>query len=508
MTDAGKDAIRAAATAGRRLGPGATPPTDARAIREQNLRLADLERNDLGNAERLLARHGQDLLFVRGLGEHVWADGHWTEDGAAEQWRRRGHETARSIAEEAQAMSQAPPPHGWTAADWADHAAKHLGWARESGNSARTSAMIREATQYASVGPDELDADPFALNCANGTLELQGACETLRPHAREGLLAKRLPVAFDAAAAAPRWQAFMAEVLPDPAVRAFVQRWHGYCLTGDTREQRLVFYYGQGGNGKSVAVDTIARIMGGYASTLGIESLLLGGRRQTGGEPTPDLARLAGARFVRASEPPSGARFDEARVKALTGGEPITVRKLHHDFFELRPRFKLTISGNHKPAIRGADLGIWRRFLLVPWEVNIPHERQDPLLPERLWQERAGILNWLLDGLRLWLERGLAVPASVLAATDDFRVDGDPVGRFVADCLVPMPGQNEPAREVYNAYSAWCRANAETVFSERAFAAAMAERGMRKLSTRIRLYADVLLREVPAAPEDDDVGYY
>ena len=476
----------------------------------QNLYLAEKERNDLGNGERLLARHGSDLLYVREIGPHIWSGTHWRRLGAEEEWRRRAHQTARSILEEAQAKYKAPAPSYMSESDWKEDARKLMGWSLESGNGGRISAMMREAQQYCSVGPTEMDADPFQLNLQNGTLRLEGACEELHPHRAEDRLAKAMPVHFDPDADAPQFKRFLEEVQPDPAIRAFLQRWCGYNLTGDTREQKLVFFYGEGGNGKSVFVDLMASILSDYASTLGIETLLVGGRKAGGGDATPDLARLPGARFVRASEPQDGARFDEARIKAITGGEPILARQLHHDFFEFTPQFKLTISGNHKPRIRGNDIGIWRRFLLVPWEQNIPPERQNRDLPRLLWEERSGVLNWMLDGCRMWLEGGLAIPDAIRAATDEYRSEGDPIGRFIAECLEPLEGHNEPAREVYNAYSRWARASAEKVWSEKAFAEAMRERGQKKLNTRIRLYADVKLQNVPDADDggDDDVGYY
>ena len=193
-----------------------------------------------------------------------------------------------------------------------------------------------------------------------------------------------------------------------------------YCPTGVTTEQKLVFNYGEGGNGKSVFIDLIAKMMGPYAVSLPFASLLRDDRKR-GAEATPDLARLPGARLVRASEPEKGSRFAEATIKAITGGEEITVRHLNHGFFDFVPHFKLTLSGNHKPAIRGQDRGIWRRFLLVPWEVNVPDEQQDKDLPAKLWAERDGVLNWILDGVRIWLECGLVVPDR---ARGDGRVPG------------------------------------------------------------------------------------
>ena len=145
-----------------------------------------------------------------------------------------------------------------------------------------------------------------------------------------------------------------------------------------------------------------------------------------GGEPTPDLAMLAGVRFLRTSEPERGAKLSETLIKLITGGDAMQVRHLNRDFFELRPQFKLTMSGNYRPEIRGADEGIWRRGDLVPWTVTVPLEKRDLRLGAKLRAEASGILNRLLDGLRDWIDNGLTLPDQVTAATASYRSDSNP----------------------------------------------------------------------------------
>lgn len=472
--------------------------------RDINLDLAEKEFNDLGNGDRFRARHGADLLYVRDVGEHQWTGTHWSPEGAAERWLCAAHETARSVVEEADALKK----RGGVGDD--GRAKALLDWAVESGDKRRTAAMIAQAAPYLTVGPRELDADPMILNLANGTLRIEGACDALRDHCRDDLLAKVMPVAYDPAAICPTFDGFLAEVQPDPEIRLFLQVFGGYCLTGDTREQKLLFNYGEGSNGKSVFVDLLGKIMGPYAVTLPFSSLLRDDRKR-GSEATPDLARLPGARMVRASEPEKGAAFAEATIKSITGGEEFPVRRLRHDFFDMVPMFKLILSGNHRPRIRGGDHGIWRRFLLVPWGVIIPDERQDKTLPAKLWEERSGVLNWLLDGARIWLERGLVVPAAVRAATDEYRRDSDPLGRFIEDCVQREEGPNVPASRLYAAFVAWCRANAEKPWSQTAFGKGLPERGFRRIKTAYgNEYADIVLHDVPSegdappAPGPDD----
>lgn len=464
--------------------------------------LADKERNDIGNAERFLARHGGDFLYVREVGWYYWAGTHWRADGADEMVKQRAHETARAIMEEVDALQREGPGEGVASADFRERLDHHLKWSIASGNRSKLAAMVDEAAAYLAISPEMLDADPLSLNLENGTLALEGSCGNLRAHRPEDLLAKIMNVAFDPDAECPIFQRFLADVQPDPEIRRFLQLWTGYAITGVTAEQKLVFHFGEGGNGKSVFIDLIARMLGPYAVSLPFASLLRDDRKR-GGDATPDLARLPGARFVRASEPEKGARFAEATIKSITGGEEITARYLNHGFFDFTPQFKLTLSGNHRPSIRGQDRGIWRRILLVPWEVNIPDADQDKGLPAKLWAERSGVLNWILDGVRMWLEDGLYVPARVRAATDDYRSDSDPLGRFISDCIARADGEGVAAAEMYDAYKAWCLLNAERPWTMTSFGRALPERGIERSDGRVRRYINVQLVNVPqneAAP--------
>ncbi len=490
-------------------GGGGGDAGDGAATAGMDLDLAYRERNDIGNADRLLARHGDDLLYVRERGWMVWTGTHWDGDGADHAVEMRAQTTARAIFDEVQALQSRGPLKHQARADHDKQVEDLFKWAYQSGFSARIDGMAKRAQPHLSVGPNALDADPAILNLANGTLHLAGACDELREHRRGDRLAKVMDVVYDPEATCQTWHKFLNRVQPSEAVRAFLQRFVGYSLTGYTGEQTLIFNFGLGANGKSVFVDIIAKLLGPYAQTLPFESLIANDRRG-GGDATPDLAELPGKRFVRASEPEQGTRFGEATVKMLTGGEQIMARRLHQGFFEFMPTFKLMLSGNHKPSIRGQDHGIWRRVRLVPWSVTIPDDERDGDLPAKLWAERSGILNWALDGLRVWLERGLMVPDEVKGATEEYRHENDPVGRFVAECIKQSPGMSVQAKTMYRAYCAWCRANAEKPWSMTAFGKALPERGVKRVDGRIRYYDAVELinvpDEMPIGPDDDGGG--
>jgi putative DNA primase/helicase len=184
-----------------------------------------------------------------------------------------------------------------------------------------------------------------------------------------------------------------------------------------------------------VLIDAVSYVAGDYGETVPIETFLDHGKSRSAGQATPDLAILPGVRMLRTSEPEKNSKLAEAMVKLVTGGEPIQARHLNRDFFKFYPQFKLTISGNYRPTISGADEGIWRRLRLVPFDVTIPKEERDIHLADKLRARPRGILNRLLDGLRLWCDKRLIEPEDVAKATAEYRSDSDAFGRFAATCL-------------------------------------------------------------------------
>ncbi len=377
-----------------------------------------------------------------------------------------------------------------------DRKAEYRRFAKSTGNSSKIDAMLKEAAVSLSRPLEAMDAKTLDVNCESGVLSFwvdpggEGASRSAvvhhRPHERADLMTKMMPVEFDETAASPRFDAFLNRIQPDPAMRAFIQRWCGLSLTSITGDQKLAFFYGQGANGKSVLVDLIARIMGDYAATAKIESLT-GTNRRGGGDATPDLIPLMGARMDRASELEQGTHLQEGVIKELTGGEPILVRALHSDFVEVKPQFKLTISGSHRPDIRGTDDGIWRRVMLVPFDVMIPEAERDPNLGERLFEEeRSGILNWMVAGLIDYLEGGLQVPQDVVDATAGYREDSDPIGVFLADCCEVTGSEQDftTSKLLVEAFNFWMDERGEGEWRPRTITLKLKERAKRHRDPR------------------------
>lgn len=456
------------------------PPPDDR-------ELADLPRNDLGNARRLIARHGHDLVSVDESGWHAWDGQRWTLSGGEAEAIKRGHDTSEAVHDEARAIKDAPPDplpdenEKDHAKRVADRIEAHHKWAVTSGNTSRVVSMLLAAAPYLRRTQRDMDADPLLLTITNGTLELRADSKLrLRSHDRSDMITRLAPVAFDPEADCPQFRKFLDRVLPDRAIQAFIQRWCGYCLTGDIGEQIMVVFHGQGANGKSTLLALLTELLGDYAMSAGIESFMHNDRKR-GGDASPDMARLPGARLVIASEPEVGARLSESIVKTLTGGERVAARHLHKPLFEFRPTFKLVFACNVKPSIRGQDEGIWRRVLMVPFTQTIPEQERVPHLHRKLFEaEGPGILNWALDGFRLWSESGLQVPDAIRAATAEYRHESDPIGEFIRTMTRRVEGASVQARRLYEAYTDWCKAAAVEPVSPTLFGRRLGDLGYHK----------------------------
>lgn len=303
------------------------------------------------------------------------------------------------------------------------------------------------------VRGDEFDADPWLLCVANGVVDLRtGGFRQARPDDR---LALRSSVEFTADADCPRWVRFVDEVTDgDSAMANFLQRLAGYMATGVTREQVFAAFYGAGANGKSVFARVLLTLLGEYSLTLPFSSFV--GDGQQGANATPDLAAMPGKRLVLASEARPRARFDDARVKSLTGQDVISARPLYGRPFEFTPVCKLLFLFNDKPSVSDTTSAFWRRCLLVPFNRKFREDEQDPNLIEKLQAESSGILNWIIEGAIEWQSRGLNPPGQIRSAVDEWRGESDVVAEFVSAGTAPAPGHWTPAREMFEAFQLWC----------------------------------------------------
>ena len=501
-----------------------------------NRRLAWLPQTDLGNVERFVARYGHVLKWCAASGWHFYDRKRWSRKGADTYVLRAEHATVRAIQDEAKVVSEeaialvpllamARQPSDGSVVDFdavrakkraakeaasarkkrrdglAELAKSLRAWGRKS-ETANKMSLAKRARANMEVQHEQFDADPWRINVQNGTLIVRRPANVpegeplivLAPHDPADLITKICPVEYRPDAQCPLFDKFFARVQPAPRQQRFLKQWHGYSLTGDAEEQKLAIYWGSTGqNGKGTLIETAAFVAGDYAESVPIETFLQSTVQRSGGQATPDLAKLPGVRYLRTGEPEKGARISEALVKRTTGGDPIDARNLNKEFFTFFAQFKLTIACNYKPRIGGTDGGIWRRPILVPWSVQIPENERDTHLKAKLRAEGAGILNRLLDGLRDYLENGLVLGEEIAAATAKYRRDSDAVDRFLEQCTVTDPAGRVQSSVLHETYLAWAKCNDGATYSNKGFTGILDDRGLDRIQNNVMFFVGIRL---------------
>jgi putative DNA primase/helicase len=425
--------------------------------------LIDANRSDVGNAECLAAVVGDDLRYCHTRTKWlIWDGSRWAidETGAS---RRMMVDTIRARY------------HAATNIPDATQRAKFSAWCIGAENSGKIESALKIAGTRESFATqiDYWDNDPLLAAAIGATIDLRTVVH--RGVRRDDHLTMRLGATYNPEATCPRWNQFLIEVFKaDVEVISFFQRAIGYCLTGDTREQKMFLLYGIGANGKSVVLEILSRLMGDFAGNASFETFDANKRS----EASNDLAALRGKRFVTVIETEEGRKLAESRVKSVTGQDAITCRFLYGEYFTYRPTFKIVLAMNHLPVIRGTDNGIWRRILLIPFTESFTGAREDKTLKETLNGELDGILQWALEGLRQWWVRGLDPPQSVIKATEGYRADSDQIGRWMEERCMKSTNLFLPSGKGYSDYKKWCEIGGEETVSQNKWSRRMNEMGL------------------------------
>ncbi|NPV89222.1 MAG: DNA primase [Firmicutes bacterium] len=418
---------------------------------------------DTGNAERFADQHRAIAKYCHHFKcWYVYEQGRFIRNAAAEV-QELAKKTVRSIYEYAPYIEDLEKRKALL-----KHAFKS-----ESAKARKDLLTLAQSEEGIPVIPDELDANQWLFNAANGTIDLRTG--DIRPHDPKDLITKMSDVEYDPAADCPRFEKFIREIMnDDEEMVSFLQRMFGSSLAGAIKENVFFIFWGNGKNGKTTLIETFRMAIGDdYAKQTPTSTLL---RKRNDSIPI-DVARLKGARFVTAVEADQGRRLDEAVIKQFTGRDRLPGRHLYGELFEFDAQFKLVLTTNHKPIIAGNDNGIWRRVLLVPFEVTISDDKLDLDLPEKLKKELPGILNWAIKGCLSWQEHGLNPPAKVLAATNKYRAEMDDIGEFIMDCCEEGRNYREKAAVLFEHYGKWCRDNGEEPLSQKLFGMNLSNRG-------------------------------
>ena len=403
-------------------------------------------------------RHRDELRYVPAWGKWLlWDGNHWAIDE-----RRRVFDLARAICrEQMEALLATTDNEGKRQRIRAQLGSKSTTW---------NVVALASTDPVHSVAVEMLDADPWKLNTPGGILDLRtGAIEPHDPAALHTKVTAAAP-----GGECPEFMRFLERVIPDAAVRDYLQRLAGYALTGSAREHVLPFAYGTGRNGKGTLFHTLRAALGDYGLEIPAETLM----ESKHDRHLTELAVLRGARMVIGSEVDTGRSWNESRLKRLTGGDPISARFMAKDLFEFDPTHTLVIIGNHKPGLKTVDEAIRSRIHLVPFNVTIPADERDTELPERLKGELGGILAWALSGCLEWQETGLNAPPAVLAATDSYLSAEDTVAQWLDEST--RKGGQVTLRAAHQSFLEWCQLNNVEPLRRNTFSDKLEERGYRK----------------------------
>lgn len=429
--------------------------------------LPDEPWTELGYAKRLIALYGQRLRYVPAWRRWlVWDGTRWAQDatGQAARWMKA---TARVLTTDALAIMDK------------DKRRAALNLARRAESSAGVAGALTLASTEPeiAVSPDELDADPFLLNCRNGVLDLRTGEHV--PHDPALLLTKVTGASYDPEAIGAEFAKFLETVQPDAEMRSYLARLLGHALEGRVVAHVLPILHGAGANGKGTLINAVLGALGNYADAADPELLTA---RTFDAHPT-GTADLFGLRLAVLHESDQGRRLAEGTVKRLTGGDRVKARRMREDFWHFEPSHTFCMLTNHKPIVTGTDEGIWRRLRLVPFDVVIPSEQRDEELGDRLALERDAVLAWLVAGYREWRLMGLSEPAAARQATDGYRSESDALGRFIEECCATGQPYTAQSSLLFTAWQRWCEREGIQPGTSKAFSTTLQNKGYDKTHT-------------------------
>lgn len=444
---------------------------------------------DLANTEKFIHYVGGNLKFNKSLGWCIWNEARWKmSDPLGVQ------ELAKSVSSHLWRESEDVPE---------DQREEYKKWSKKTQSRSAIENMISLARSEVEIQLESFDKDPLLFNCENGTVNIETF--EIKPYDRNDFITKKANVRFVSGTKCDKWLAFLDQIMAgNDDMVAFLQRAAGYTLSGSIQEQKLFFCFGSGQNGKSVFLTVLQDIFGDYARTIRAKAFM----EKKNDSQLDSLSPMVGARFVRASEIAQTAKLDEALIKDITGGEMVPARLLYQEPFEFKSVSKLWLHGNHKPRISGSDFGIWRRMLLIPFEVTIPENERDHLLVEKLLKEREGIFQWALIGYQMWKAEGLNPPQIITAATKEYEIESDAIGEFLTEHTQRNEFAQTRSLDFYQAYAKWCEENGYRALSHKSLAMDLKRRGIVKDKKRIGIvYLGIqLLKEGESNEEEEKTG--
>ncbi|EGQ3351202.1 DNA primase [Staphylococcus pseudintermedius] len=453
--------------------PEVSPDNDFQIyVMEQDVKPAKKDKrysyDDTGNAERLRDYYGDYIRYNYTANAWFYYDGkRWKKDDAGKM-KHLVDKVVNKLKDEKLYISDDVDEE-----DMKKYRYRH--W-KDSRNHSKKVNMMKECQHLLPIHHHNFDTDFTLFNTQNGYIDL--ATGMLHEHEKNKFFTKMSNTEYTDNADCPIWLDFLNDIfLGRQELIDYIQRAVGYSLSGFTLEQVLFVLYGNGRNGKSVFLDIMNEVFGDYATNIRPQAIMAG---KNNSDASPEIAKLDGARFVTTTEPNEGDRFDEGLLKQLTGGDKVSARRLYENEFEFTPQLKLWMATNHKPYVRGTDEGIWRRFVIIPFEKQIPLHEVDKDLTQKLKKELPAIIKWCVDGYLEWQRLGLAEPKIIREQREEYRTEMDPIEMFLDECCELNPLEKINSSELYSAYSYWAKENHQYLMNNTKFGKEMIKKFERK----------------------------
>ncbi len=438
---------------------------------------------DAANGGRFAKRYRDELAYV---GRKTWL----RFDGV--RWIETSHEKVKEYAQRvAHGLVHELPDSDPRVSDLRR-------WSVTSLSNSRLDAMVENAMPHLERYRSEFDSkDKTALliNFRNGTFDV--AKGLLREHRPEDRLTKLIEHNYVPKAECPKFTTFLNETFQnDQRLIDYVLTILAYGLTGSTKEQKIFFFYGEGGNGKSTLTDLVKSLFGKYAGAVD-PAVIMEKQFQNNG-PTPDVARLAGLRLGVVSEGEENQKIASGLIKRLTGDATMTARFNYQNTFEFEPQIKLIYQTNHMPKIDCTDEAMWRRIVMVPFRNRVSEEQLNGNLPTELEAEAEGVLALLVRHARNWHLDGFPKCDAVSRFSEGTRKELDTIEHFIRDRLEMASGEKTPLSRMYQEYEAYCRQEGLVALSKSRFNEAFAGKGFQRIKSGVEMWKDLTVR--PSTP--------
>lgn len=450
-------------------------------LQPENVDLIRFNFSDVGNTERLLAAYGKIIRYCPGWKNPwlIWSGKHWKIDhenkieGLARATLRELQKQGNEILESEETKKLKENIHKFVLKSESDN---------------RIKAMINQAKSQPSIIVKRLNGNEYLLNYKNGTLNLKTG--ELQPHNRRDHITRLIDLEYKKDMKCPNWESFINKIfLGNKELIEYVQRSVGYSMTGNATMQCFYILHGGGSNGKGTFMKTIMAVLGDYSGTLKGTSLM---EKNNDEGARGDLAKLESKRFVLVNELEDNKSLDEALVKSLSSGsdEVVPVRRMYEEEFDLKPTFKMWMTTNKLPKIKGTDQGIWRRVRKVPFEYDFETDpdKDEDFFVNKLIAELPGIVNWALEGCLKWQREGIQVPEIVSYAINDYRHDMDTIQRFIDECCIVSETVKVNKVNMYDLYCEWCKENKEYTLSTIKFNKKLTEKGFNIATVHGKLF--------------------